>query len=134
MAKGFRTIDDSLKEAYLEWLMAPPAERDPKTKLEMAEHLGVAPSTLYSWENSPQFQEQLRLLKSRWGVKFHGEILGRLMDVVANGTDTAAIQAAKVLLPHIDTGPREVKEDDLTAEHLVAIKEALKAQGFQVAE
>jgi len=134
MGKGYRTIDDSTKEAYLDWLMAPPAERDPSTKLEMAEVLGVAVSTLYLWENSPLFQEQLRLLKSRWGIKFHGEILGRLMDVVANGTDTAAIQAAKVLLPHIDTGPREVKEDDLTAEHLIAIKEALKAQGFQVAE
>ena len=134
MGKGYRTIDDSTKEAYLDWLMAPPAERDPSTKLEMAEVLGVAVSTLYLWENSPLFQEQLRLLKSRWGIKFHGEILGRLMDVVANGSDTAAIQAAKVLLPHIDTGPREVKEDDLTAEHLVAIKEALKAQGFQVAE
>ena len=132
MGKGNRNIDDSVKEAYLDWLMAPPAEREPATKLEMAEHLGVAPSTLYTWENTPHFQEQLRLLKSRWGVKFHGEILGRLMDVVANGTDTAAIQAAKVLLPHIDTGPREVKEDDLTEEHLKAIREALAAQGYEV--
>jgi len=134
MGKGYRTIDDSTKEAYLDWLMAPPAERDPSTKLEMAEVLGVAVSTLYLWENSPLFQEQLRLLKSRWGIKFHGEILGRLMDVVANGTDTAAIQAAKVLLPHIDTGPREVKEDDLTEAHLVAIKAALKAEGYEVTD
>ena len=134
MAKGFRTIDDSIKDAYLNWLMAPPAERDPPTKEEIATQLGVARSTLYSWEDTPQFQEQLRLLKTRWGVKFHGEILGRLMDVVTNGTDTSAIQAAKVLLPHIDTGPRQVKEDDLTAEHLVAIKEALKDSGYNVAE
>jgi len=134
MGKGFRNISDETKEQYLDWLMAPPAEREPKTKEDFAELVGVARSTLYSWENTPQFQEQLRMLKSRWGVKFHGEILGRLMDVVANGTDTAAIQAAKVLLPHIDTGPREVKEDDLTAEHLIAIKKALAEQGFQVAE
>lgn len=134
MGKGFRTIDDSTKEAYLDWLMAPPAERDPPTKEEIATQLGVARSTLYSWEDTPQFQEQLRLLKTRWGVKFHGEILGRLMDVITNGTDTSAIQAAKVLLPHIDTGPSEVKEDDLTEEHLEAIKEALADSGYNVAE
>jgi hypothetical protein len=134
MGKGFRTIDDSVKEAYLNWLMAPPAERDPATKEEIAEVLGVARSTLYSWEDTTQFQEQLRLLKTRWGVKFHGEILGRLMDVVTNGSDTSAIQAAKVLLPHIDTGPREVKEDDLTEAHLIAIKKALADSGYQVVE
>ena len=134
MGKGFRNINDSVKEAYLEWLMAPPAERDPPSKEEVAEQLGVARSTLYSWENTTQFQEQLRLLKTRWGVKFHGEILGRLMDVVVNGTDTSAIAAAKVLLPHIDTGPREVKEDDLTNENIQAIKEALQDKGYNVVE
>ena len=132
MGKGYRNIDQSVKDEYLEWLMAPPSEREPATKDAMAAHLGVAVSTLYSWENTPEFQEALRQLKSRWGVKFHGEILGRLMNIVASGTDTAAIQAAKVLLPHIDTGPREVKEDDLTAEHLKAIKVALEEAGYEV--
>jgi hypothetical protein len=134
MGKGRRNIDPSVREEYLEWLLAPPSQREPATKKDIAALLGVAMSTLYKWEDSPEFQEQLRMLKSKWGVKFHGEILGRLMEIVASGTDTAAIQAAKVLLPHIDTGPREVKEDDLTAAHLVAIKEALKAQGYEVVE
>jgi len=132
MPKGFRTITEETKNAYLEWLMAPPVERDPPTKELMAVKLGVARSTLYLWENTPQFQEQLRMLKTKWGIKFHGEILGRLMDIISNGTDTAAIQASKVLLPHIDTGPREVKEDDLTEAHLVAIKKALKDEGYEV--
>ena len=134
MGKGYKKIDGSVKEQYLEWLMAPPAERDPPTKEEVAVKLDVARSTLYLWENLPEFQEELRTLKIKWGVKFHGEILGRLMKIITEGTDTSAIQAAKVLLPHIDTGAREIKEDDLTAEHLLAIKEALKDQGFQVAE
>ncbi|KKK79227.1 hypothetical protein LCGC14_2835610 [marine sediment metagenome] len=111
-----RNIDKSVKDKYLDWLMAPPSERDPSTKLEVAVVLGVVPSTLYLWENTTQFQDELRQLKIKWGVKFHGEILGRLMSIVTNGTDTASIAASKVLLPHIDTGPREVKEDDLTEE------------------
>ncbi len=127
-----RNIDKEVKEQYLDWLMAPPSEREPSTKLEVAEVLGVVPSTLYLWEGTPEFQEQLRQLKTKWGVKFHGEILGRLMQIVTNGSDTASIAAAKVLLPHIDTGPREVKEDDLTAEHLVAIRDALKEEGYEV--
>ncbi len=134
MGKGFRNIDEETKNAYLEWLMAPPVERDPATKEQVAEKLGVARSTLYLWENTPQFQEQLRMLKTRWGIKFHGEILGRLMDIISNGSDTAAIQASKVLLPHIDTGPREIKEDDLTEAHLVAIKKALEAEGYEVTQ
>jgi hypothetical protein len=132
MGKGFRNIDPGTKQAYLEWLLAPPVERDPPTKKGVAEKLGVAMSTLYSWEGTTEFQEELRQLKSKWGVKFHGEILGRLMSIVASGSDTAAIQAAKVLLPHIDTGPREIREDDLTKEHILAIKEALKEKGFEV--
>ena len=134
MPKGYKKVDQEVKDQYLNWLMTPPAQREPATKDLMAKELDVARSTLYVWEDTPEFQEQLRQLKSKWGIKFHGEILGRLMEIVATGTDTAAIQAAKVLLPHIDTGPREVKEDDLTEEHLVAIKEALKESGYQVAE
>ncbi len=132
MSSGRRNIDPSVKEEYLNWLMSPPSEREPKLKLEMAEKLGVAPSTLYAWESTTEFQDELRTLKIKWGVKFHGEILGRLMQIVTTGTDTAATAAAKVLLPHIDTGPREVKEDDLTEAHLIAIKKALADEGYEV--
>ncbi len=132
MSSGRRNIDKSVKEDYLNWLMSPPSEREPSTKLEMAEHLGVVTSTLYAWEATTEFQDELRTLKIKWGVKFHGEILGRLMQIVSTGTDTAATAAAKVLLPHIDTGPREVKEDDLTEEHLTAIRAALQEEGYEV--
>lgn len=134
MPKGYKKIDQEVKDRYLDWLMAPPAQREPATKELMAEELDVARSTLYVWEDSPEFQEELRQLKSKWGLKFHGEILGRLMDIVSTGTDTAAIQAAKVLLPHLDTGPRELKEDDIAPEHVKAIKKALAEEGWQVAE
>jgi DNA-binding XRE family transcriptional regulator len=134
MGKGNRTIPDEVKQAYLEWLLTPPGEREPATKAEMAEHLNVAVSTLWRWEKEPEFQEELRHLKTKWGVAFHADILGRLIKIIAEGTDTAAIQAAKVLLPHIDTGPRVSKEDDINYEELLAIKQALTAQGYAVTE
>jgi hypothetical protein len=134
MSKGFRNIERSVKEEYLDWLMTPPVERDPSTKTEMAEQLGVAISTMWRWEQEPEFQEELRLLKTKWGVRFHGEILGRLMDIVQNGTDTSAIQASKVLLPHLDTGPRAVAESDILPEELKAIRDALMENGYVVAE
>ena len=132
MSSGRRNIDKSVKEDYLNWLMSPPSEREPSTKLEMAEYLGVVPSTLYAWEATTEFQDELRQLKTKWGVKFHGEILGRLMHIVTNGSDTASIAAAKVLLPHIDTGPREMTEDDITEKGLAAIRAELKEDGYEV--
>ncbi len=132
MAKGRRNIEPGVKAKYLDWLMAPPSERDPATKLEVAVVLGVVPSTLYLWEATTEFQDELRQLKIKWGVKFHGEILGRLMEIVTNGTDTASIAAAKVLLPHIDTGPREMTEGDITEKGLKAIKEQLDDLGYEV--
>ena len=130
MGKGFRNIPNSVKEEYLEWLLTPAPERDPATKQDMAEHLGVAVSTLWHWEKEPEFQSELRMLKTKWGVRFHGDILTRLMDIVANGTDTAAIQAAKVLLPHLDTGPQALNEEDLDLEELRAIRDVLKEKGY----
>ncbi len=132
MAKGFRNIEPGVKETYLEWLLTPPSERNPQTKAAMAQELGVATSTLWQWEKSPEFTERLRQVQREWGVRFYPEILARLMKVIAEGTDTAAIQAAKVLLPHMDNRPKEAKEEDLTEEHLLAIKAALEEQGFEV--
>lgn len=130
MPKGNRHIDNQVKKDYLEWLMTPPTEREPATKTEVAEQLGVAISTLWRWEQEPEFQEELRQLRAKWGIRFHADILGRLMKIVAEGTDTSAIQASKVLLPHIDAGPKPDTEDDLLPEELRAIKEALESQGY----
>lgn len=120
------------KQAYLEWLLTPPGEREPATKAAMAEQLGVVVSTMWKWEETPEFQEELRKLKGKWGVRFQGEILGRLMRIVAEGSDTAAIQAAKVLLPHLDTGARELKEEEVTSEQVQAIRKALEDSGYTV--
>jgi hypothetical protein len=42
---------------YLEWITTPPSERDPRTKQQVAELLGVGVKTLREWERKPHFQD-----------------------------------------------------------------------------
>lgn len=107
LSQGKRYIDPSLKKEYLEWLMLPPGEREPDNKQAMAEHLGVSYRTLYNWESEPEFQERLRNLKIEWGNRWYPDILQQLMNIVLTGPPAQKVQAAKVLLSHID-----IKSDD----------------------
>lgn len=43
---------------YLEWLVTPSPERNPKTQIEMSRHLGVDPKTLRRWEKKPAFKQE----------------------------------------------------------------------------
>lgn len=127
-----RNIDDSVKIEYLEWLLTPPSERDPKTKPELAEQLDVSLRTLYNWENSEFFQEKLVEVKTRWGARFYGDILGRLMEVVADGTDRDATAAARVLLGHLVVESSEAKKEQFSSEAAEKIKKYLEDEGFTV--
>ena len=107
MSQGRRWVDPSLKLEYLEWLLTVPGEREPSTKTDMATHLGVSMRTLYNWEGEPEFQEKMRSVKLEWGSRWYPEILEQLMKVVAEGPPAQKVQAAKVLLQHID-----IRDDD----------------------
>lgn len=104
--QGNRYIDPKVKRAYLEWLLTIPGEREPSTKTDMATHLGVSMRTLYNWESDPEFQAKMRSVKLEWGSRWYPEILEQLMKVVSDGPPAQKVQAAKVLLQHID-----IKED-----------------------
>ena len=128
-----RYIAPEVKAEYLEWLMTPPGERDPATKQAMAEHLGVADKTLYTWEKEPHFQEKLRTLKLEWGSRWYPDILSRLHDVVMNGPPAQSVAAAKVLLSHIDI--KDITKDDvpeMEKELLHKMKAILKELDYDV--
>ena len=128
-----KKYDDKVRAEYLNWLMTPPGQREPPTKKLMAEHLDVAPRTLYNWEGSDEFIRELRTLKGKWGVRWYGDILGRLMAVVQDGQDGNAIRAAQVLLQHLEVAP-EKADETVTSEAVKAIEEALKEKGYKVVE
>ena len=48
------------QENYMEWLILPVQLRNPKTKTEYAEHLGISRTTLWNWENAPGFDDERR--------------------------------------------------------------------------
>lgn len=130
--KGNRYIDPKLKVAYLEWLMTPPGNREPTTKLAMAEELGISFKTLYNWESEPEFQEKLRGLKLQWGSRWYPDILAKLMDIVLNGPPAQSVAAAKVLLAHIDIKDESKKEIEYSSEALEALTKALEKEGYDV--
>ena len=131
---GKRIIPDQTKAEYLEWLLTPPQEREVKTKTEMAERLDVHLSTLYSWENSDEFQGQMRQIKTKWGTRFIPDILGRLMDIVKDGSNNEAINASKVLLPHLDASGEKGESKTPDPDRIKALKEALRSEGLNVSD
>ncbi len=128
-----KKYDDSVRKEYLNWLMTPPGQREPATKKELAVVLKVSERTLYNWEGSDEFQREMRTLKGKWGVRWYGDILGRLMAVVQDGQDGNAIRAAQVLLQHLEIAP-EKADEVVTSEAVAAIAEALKDKGYKVVE
>lgn len=128
-----RRIPKEIKDQYMEWLLTPPGEREPSTKKAFAETFDVAEKTLRNWEAEPAFQEQLRSLRAKWGVRWHGEILGELMKIVQEGAPSLKIQAAKVLLQHLDLQPEKTAIDK-SEETIIAIKEKMKEEGWKVLE
>lgn len=126
-----RNINDDTKTEYLNWLLTPPTERIPRSKVDMAEELGVALKTLYNWENSEFFQTELQKIKAKWGTRWYGDVLGRLKDVIDQGTDRDAIAAARVLLGHMHVESEE-KAIDVDDELVNIIRQNLQEQGYAV--
>lgn len=113
--------------------MTPPSQREVKTKTDLAVALGVSRTTLYEWENSDEFQRELRKLRGVWGARYHGEILGKLLEIVQSRSDNVAVAAAKTLLQHLDLPREEEKQEaNVSSETLEAIRAALRAEGIQV--
>ena len=131
--QGKRWIDPALKVEYLEWLMQPPGEREPSSKTDMAEQLGVSLRTLYNWEAEPEFQEKLRSLKIEWGNRWYPDILNRLMEIGLHGPPAQSVQALKVLLGHIDV--KEIKADNdviINEELAKRLKKLAEELGYEV--
>lgn len=128
-----RNIPEGVKEEYLNWLLTPPGEREPSSKKAFAEENDVSYRTLYYWEEEEDFQEAQRKIKTKWGARWHGDILGRLMSIVAEGSDAAAVSASKVLLQHLHI-PDDVRsqKEELNDDQKALIRELMEAAGYRV--
>jgi hypothetical protein len=134
MAQGRRWVDPSKKLEYLEWLLTVPGEREPATKTDVAVHLGVSMRTLYNWEGEPDFQEKMRSVKLQWGSRWYPEILEELMKVIKDGPPAQKVQAARVLLQHIDIKENETATPEMEQELLKRMTAVLKELGFDTVD
>lgn len=124
------TRKDLERQQYLEWLMTPKGLREPGTKKDMAELLGVERRTLYSWEADPEFQREIRNHKLSLGAAWYGDILNTLKDIMDDEAEraTARISAAKTLLEHLDlreSGEASERSDE-------AVLQILKDAGYVI--
>lgn len=132
MPQGRRNIDDSIKQAYLEWLLTPPGFRDPETKKAMAERLGVTHVTLNNWEKNEEFQNELLKLKKAMAPSWYAEILAGLKELALHGPAAQRVSASKLLLDHLYVDAPEKEDDSLDEDTRLAIRAALKEGGYQV--
>lgn len=128
----YKHIPTEVREAYLDWLMTPPGQRDPDTKKGFAEAHDISENTLQYWEKSDEFQQRILSLKTEWGAKYYPDILGRLIKIVQDGSDNAAVQASKVLLGHLKIQTEDEKTPEMESAKIEAIRKALEDQGYKL--
>lgn len=100
---------------FLEWLLTPEAEREPRTKRDLAAHLGISETTLYSYTREPSFQKRLASERARLRkVEKAEDVLSALYER-AMGDTPQANAAAKIWLQYtLDVDDDLAGDVDLT--------------------
>lgn len=98
---GFKDAQDR-REAYLEWLLVPEAERKPPTKAQLAEELGVSTQTLRNYAKDPWVQRELiQRGRALARVERAQDVLTSLYAQAKDPANPRSVQAAKVFLEWI---------------------------------
>lgn len=125
------SLAQARKEAYIEWLLTPVSEREPRTKKEFAELLEVTTRTLQTYSRDPFVQREVI---SRGRALARVERAADVLDALySRATDpeggAPAVSAARVWLDWVDKrvdGDRDKDLSDLSDEELFALVNKLK--------
>lgn len=102
------------QEVYIQWLATPEPMRDPRTKVAMAELLGVTARTLNLWEKDPWLMRKLlQETKNSIQVKKVSSILESLYATATDTGSSRQVAAAKVLLDYSERKVEEVSAEEL---------------------
>lgn len=97
---GAKWDDDWRKVKLMDWLTTPPSERDPPSKIKLAEALGVDVRSIRHWQDDPLFLDEWR----RRSTAIIGnpdrarQIMDTLFAAATDNTNRAQVQAAKLYL------------------------------------
>ena len=112
---------------YAEWLATPSELREPSTKKDVAERLGVTYDTLKDYEADSRFH---RLYTDRLNQEFRverlGDVLNALMVQATDPESTRAVQAARLLLEWMERRDSLDIGDVLTAATVDEIRQELE--------
>jgi hypothetical protein len=100
--QGHHSIDHEKREAYVQWLSTPTAEREPPNETQWCKLWGISRATVYRWKNDYRFAAEV---SGRLGRHVD---LGVIPDVIvaltANATNPDSprqVTAAKTLLEYV---------------------------------
>jgi len=113
---------DSRQLQYLEWLVTPGPERNPRTQAEMSRLLGVDPTTLRRWEKKPVFKKEWdnRVSEIQGSPERTQRLLDALYAKALEGDNRAAqlyLQATNRLVV-APSAPQTTNASELTDEEL----------------
>jgi hypothetical protein len=97
---GWRWDDDWRKVKFMEWLLTPPADREPRTKSALADLFGVDIRSVNGWAEHPQFREEWqRRVTQIVGDPSRGQrIMDTLYVAATDPGNKAQVAAAKLYL------------------------------------
>ncbi len=105
------------QDAYVEWLVAPKELREPRTKREVAELLGVTVRTLNVWEKDTRVMRLVaQRTKNNARIQNASTILAALYETATDSGSSRQVSAAKVYLDYVSE-----KVEEITAEELAEL-------------
>lgn len=122
-------------EAYVEWLLTPESERQPRYKKDLAAALGVSTNTLRKYDHDPWVRkEYLKRSRVSFTVSRAADVIETLYQRATDPHDPQGVTAAKTLMGYFQA--HDEKEQDktvdlseLTADELVKLAMDVAAQG-----
>jgi uncharacterized protein YunC (DUF1805 family) len=101
MAAG---LSDPRHVRLVEWLTTPPSLREPSTKQELAEELGVATRTLRDWQTKPEVRKawEVRAVEVAGEPDRVQRVLDELYATATDRTSRGHVAAAKLYLEAVD--------------------------------
>ena len=113
-------------EMYAEWLATPADVREPSTKKEAGERLGISYETLKDYERDPRFQTMYRdRIAAEFKVAKLGDVIHTLGVQAVDPTHPRSVQAARLLLDWMDKHDQPSKDETLRTAGLEEIREEL---------
>lgn len=96
----------------MEWLLTPPREREPATKQEFADLVGVTTQTLRNDEKEPFVINQLQTRRKRvFQVSKLDDVIATLVTQATDAENPRSVAASKLLLDWMEKQTGEMNAD-----------------------